>query len=62
MLNHQKDVMRRDSRLDQLQRELESERVEKDSVERSLKHQIKELSDRFRVVDETGVGPGGCWR
>jgi len=51
----QKDIARRDQRIDQLQHELQMQIAEKENATKSLKLQVKELNDRFRVVDETGV-------
>ncbi|XP_052285903.1 dixin-like isoform X2 [Dreissena polymorpha] len=50
-----KDIARRDQRIDHLQHELQMQVSEKENATRSLKLQVKELSDRFRVVDETGA-------
>lgn len=50
-----KDLARRDQRIDHLQHELEMQIAEKENSTKSLKLQVKELNDRFRVVDETGA-------
>ncbi|WAR04660.1 DIXC1-like protein [Mya arenaria] len=51
-----KDITRRDQRIDHLQHEIQMQIADKESVTKSLKLQVKELGDRFRVVDETGTG------
>ncbi|WAR04659.1 DIX1A-like protein, partial [Mya arenaria] len=48
-----KDITRRDQRIDHLQHEIQMQIADKESVTKSLKLQVKELGDRFRVVDET---------
>ncbi|KAL4228612.1 Dixin [Mactra antiquata] len=50
-----KDITRRDMRIDHLQQELQMQINEKESATKSLKLQVKELNDRFKVVDETGA-------
>ncbi|XP_052803591.1 dixin-like isoform X3 [Mya arenaria] len=50
-----KDITRRDQRIDHLQHEIQMQIADKESVTKSLKLQVKELGDRFRVVDETGA-------
>ena len=47
----QRDMSRRDQRIDHLQTELHVQ----EGLTKTLKTQIKDLNDRFRVVDETGV-------
>ena len=44
-------MARRDERIDHLQNEIHLQ----EGLTQKLKTQIKELNDRFRVVDETGV-------
>ena len=57
----QRDINRRDQRIDQLQHELQLQISEKENATRSLRQQVKDLNDRFRVVDETGVR-GMVWQ
>lgn len=51
----QRDVSRRDQRVDQLQNEIQLQIQEKESVTRALKQQISDLHERLRVVGERGV-------
>ena len=52
----QLDLSRRDQRTDDLQNKIQGQK----SLIKTLKTQIKELNDRFRVVDETGVRMVTC--
>ena len=52
----QRDMSRRDQRIDHLQNELHLQ----EGLTKTLKSQIKDLNDRFRVVDETGVRKFRC--
>ncbi|XP_045209608.2 dixin-like isoform X2 [Mercenaria mercenaria] len=51
-----KDLARRDQKIDHIRHELQMQISEKENANKSLKQQMKELNDRFKVVDETGTG------
>lgn len=51
IMDLRRDMSRRDQRIDHLQNELHLQ----EGLTKTLKSQIKDLNDRFRVVDETGA-------
>ena len=51
----QKDVARRDQKLDHIQNELQLQIQEKESITRALKQQIADLHERLRMIGETGA-------
>ena len=51
----QKEIARRDQKVDQLHHDIQLTLQEKESVTRALKQQIADLHERLRVVGERGV-------
>ncbi|XP_060557619.1 dixin-like [Ruditapes philippinarum] len=50
-----KDLARREQKIDHIRHDFQMQLSEKENSNQTLKQQMKELNDRFKVVDETGA-------